>query len=92
MVKLRYTPDEISRLGDELYERNVLPNITAEDGGRFVAIDVESGAFEIGADELSAAHGLLARKPDAQVWLQRVGVPYLHRFSPRIRPRHGRPA
>lgn len=92
MVKLRYSLDEIARLGDEVYERDVLPTVTAKDAGRYVAIDVESGAFEIGADELSAAHGLLARKPDAQVWLQRVGVRYLHRFSPRIRPRHGRPA
>lgn len=90
MPKLRYSPDEVARLGDALYERVVAPHVTADDTERFVAIDVESGAFEIAPGELSAIDRLRAKKPDAQIWLQRVGVPYLHRrHSPAILNRAG---
>jgi hypothetical protein len=53
------------------------PRTTERHAGRFVAIDVDSGAFEVASDELAAAHGLRARYPAAQIWLRRVDVPYL---------------
>lgn len=87
MSNSRYTRAEIARLGDSMYDRIVAPRITARDASRFVAIDVDSGAFVIDADELTAARRLRAGNPDAQVWLRRVGAPYLHRFSLRTRPR-----
>lgn len=92
MSTRRYTSDEIARLGDAMYDQEVAPRTTAKDAGRFVAIDVESGAFEIDADELAAALRVRAGHPDAQIWLRRVGVPYLHRFSPRFRAMPERPA
>jgi hypothetical protein len=81
MVKLRYTPDEIARMGDALYDSVVAPRAASEGAGSFVAIDVDSGAYEIAPDELSAIDRLRARKPDGQVWLRRVGAPYTHRFG-----------
>jgi hypothetical protein len=85
MVKLRYTPDEIARMGDSLYDSVVALRVAPDDDGQFVAIDVESGAYEIAPDELTAMDRLRARKPDAQLWLQRVGVTYTHHFGPRTR-------
>ena len=35
--------DEIARLGDEIYERDVRPQVEADHHGEVVAIDVESG-------------------------------------------------
>jgi hypothetical protein len=81
MVELRYSPDEIARLGDSIYDREVAPHVVPEDAASFVAIDVDSGAYEIAPDELSAIDRLRARKLDAQVWLRRVGAPYTHRFG-----------
>jgi hypothetical protein len=86
MVKLRYTAEELARLGDALFEREVAPYISTEDAGCFVAIDVESGAYEIDHHELTAIHRLFARKPDAQIWLRRVDKLYTHRFGPRANP------
>jgi len=91
MSKIPYTRAEVARLGDELFDRVVAPGTTPDQDRLFVAIDVESGDFEIAADELSAAHRVLDRNPSAQLWLRRVGAPYLHQFSPRIRPRRERP-
>jgi hypothetical protein len=86
MANLRYTADEVARLGDELYDRVVAPRTAPRDAHLFVAIDVESGEYEIASDELVAAHRLLARNPEAQLWLRRVGAPYLYQSSPRVRP------
>jgi hypothetical protein len=79
MSKLRYSPDELGRRGDLLYEREVEPRATPEQIGQVVAIDVDSGDFEIAPETIVAAHRLLDRKPDAQIWFRRVGFPYLHR-------------
>ncbi len=51
--------------------------------GTFVAIDIETGAYEIDADELAASDRLLARVPGAQIWLQRIGSRYVRRFGRR---------
>jgi hypothetical protein len=79
----RYTNEEFGRRGDEWYERVVRPRVGSEDMGKFVAIDIESGANEIDADELAASDRLLARCPNAQVWLTRVGYGYARRFGTR---------
>jgi hypothetical protein len=87
MEQLRYSLDEIARLGDELYERNVAPQVTAADAGRIVAIDVASGAYAIDPDQLTAAHQVLALNPGAQIWFRRVGSRYVHHLGGRAIPR-----
>ena len=79
----RLSKEEFARRGDELYALAVRPRISPDDDGKFVAIDVETGAFEIDADELTAIDRLTSRHPDAAVWLTRVGRRYAHRFGAR---------
>ncbi len=79
----RYSKEEFARRGDQIYERDIAPLVTEEDQGKFIVIDIESGAYEIDADEITASDRLLARKPDAQMWLRRVGSRYARRFGPR---------
>lgn len=81
MSNLRYPREEIARLGDELYDREIVPRITDADTGQIVAIDVESGVYAIDPDLLAAAHRVLAEKPEAQIWFRRVGFAYVHRFG-----------
>ena len=68
---------------DELYEREIRLHLQAEDEGKFVVIDIDTGAYEIDTDELAASDRLLARHPAAQMWLRRVGSRYVRRFGPR---------
>ena len=84
----RYRHEDLARLGNEIYEREILPRIEADHRGDYVVIDVESGNFEVDSEELAASDRLLARIPNAQVWLKRVGYPYVRRFGPRRRSRH----
>ncbi len=41
----RYSKEEFARRGNEIYEREVQPHLNAQDAGKFVAIDIETGAF-----------------------------------------------
>ncbi len=77
----RYSDEEFARRGDEVYEREVRPRLRADDEGKFVAIDIETGAYELDAHELTALDRLAARRRDAPVWLTRVGRPYVYRFG-----------
>lgn len=81
----RYSKEEFARRGDEIYERDIHPRLEADDAGKFVLTDIETGDYEIDADELAASDRLLARNPDAQVWLRRVGSRYAYRFGSRSR-------
>ena len=79
----RYDKEEFARRGDDAYERNVRPRLRADDEGKFVAIDIETGAYEVDADDLAASDRLRAAHPGAQVWMRRVGSNYARRFGAR---------
>ena len=77
----RYSKEEFARLGDEIYERDIRPLVETDNKGKVVAIDIETGAWEIDTDEITASARLEARYPDAQIWIVRVGFRYVRRFG-----------
>jgi len=77
----RYSQEEFARRGEEIYEKEILPRLEGEDPSKFVLIDIETGDYEVDADELAASDRLLARHPDAQVWFRRVGSRPVRRFG-----------
>ena len=81
----RFSKEEFARRGDAIYERAIRPALEAIHAGEFVAIDIETGEFEIDANELAASDRLLARLPRAQTWLRRIGFRWARRFGPRGR-------
>ncbi len=82
-TKRRYSKEEFARRGDAIYERDIRPQLKAQDNGKLVAIDIETGAYEIAADQLEALDKLRARIPDAQIRMLRVGSRYVHRMRAR---------
>ena len=78
------TPEEIARLGSEAFDRHVRPALRPEDDGKFAAVDIRTGDYEIDEDDYAAVTRLRARRPSAEVWLERVGQPAAYRMS------HGR--
>ena len=84
-VKRRYSKEEFAKRGDTIYEKEIRRRLTAEDKGKFVAVDIESGIYEIAEDELKAGDKLLTRIPGAQIWIVRVGSRSVHRFGGRER-------
>ncbi len=80
--------DEIARLGDEIYERDIRKQVEADHDGELLAIDVDSGNWAVGDELLDAVDRLRAQHPEAvDVWLLRVGHRALHHFGGRpLRP------
>lgn len=77
----RYSLEEFARRGTEIYERQVRPRVETAHHGEVVAIDIDTGAFEVAEDTLTVSHHLLAQHPDAQIWCVRVGFPAVHRIG-----------
>ena len=76
--------DEIARLGDEVYERDIRRQVEADHHGEVVAIDVESGSWAIGDNVIAATDRLRAQRPDAiNVFCERIGHRTLYSFGGR---------
>jgi hypothetical protein len=79
----RYPKQELARRGKELYESQIRQHVEPNNFGKVVAIDIETGAFEVADDTLVASDRLLERNPDAQTWFIRIGHRGVHRFGRR---------
>jgi hypothetical protein len=64
-----------------LFDRQVRPALRPEDDGKFVAIDVETGDYEMDQDDYAAVARLRSRKPTADIWLLRAGSPTTYRLG-----------
>jgi hypothetical protein len=79
----RYPKEEFARRGRELYEHKIRPQVEGA-RGKLVAIDIETGDFELADTGLKAAQQLLTRRPEAQIWVERIGHRGVHRFGRRV--------
>ena len=86
--RTRGTVSEVGRLGREAYERHVRPKLLPEDDGKYVVIDVDTGEYEIDADDYTAATRMQERQPGSRLWLMRANRPTTYV----IRQRPGRPS
>lgn len=77
----RYSKEEFARRGDAIYEHELRPIVEMGNEGKFVAIDIETGAYEVDSNELAASDRLLARVPNAQIWLRRIGSRHTRHFG-----------
>jgi hypothetical protein len=78
----RYSKDEMSERADAIFEK-IRPYLKKAKKRDFLAIDVETGAYEIDADEMTASKRLRDGVPDAQIWMRRVGSRYARHFGGR---------
>jgi hypothetical protein len=80
----RRSLEELARLGAEVIDSRVRPTLRPEDDGKFVAVDVESGDFEIDKDDYTAVTRLRTRRPSADVWLGCIGQAATYKMRGRI--------
>ena len=79
----RYSKEEFAQRGNEIYESQVRPQVEAENQGKIVAIDIETGAFEVADTPIAATDRLYEQYPDAQPWVIRIGHRAVYRFGSR---------
>lgn len=81
LPQLRHSKEEFARRGNRIYETQVRLQVEEGNHGKIVAIDIETGDFELANDTISASDQLLERYPDAQIWCVRIGHKGVHRFG-----------
>jgi hypothetical protein len=79
--QLRYSKEEFAQRGNEIYEFQVRAQVEEGNHGRIVAIDIDTGAFELAKDTMTASDRLIERYPEAQIWCVRIGHKSVHRFG-----------
>ncbi|NCS25516.1 MAG: hypothetical protein GPI96_13830 [Microcystis aeruginosa BS13-02] len=57
----RYSKEEFAQRGDLIYQTQIRPQVELGNQGKIVAIDLETGDFEIDAREIPACNRLEAR-------------------------------
>ena len=81
----RYSKEEFAQRGDLIYQTQIRPQVETDNRGKIVAIDLETGDFELDAREIAACDRLEARHPDAQIWIVRIGSRHVRRFGGRTK-------
>ncbi len=76
--------EEFARRGNAIFEERVRPNVDVDaEAHKFVAIDVETGAYAVHEEERTATKQLLERHPEAEgrIWFRRVGSKSAHHLG-----------
>ena len=79
----RYSKEKFAQRGDRWYETQIRQKVEDGNHGKIVAIDIETGAFEVADDIVTASDHLLAKHPDAQTWFIRIGHRAVYHFGAR---------
>ena len=78
-----YSGSEIVQRGQEIYERAIRPQVEASHKGEFLVINIETGEYEMDADEVAAGKRAKAKYPDAALFSMRVGYRAAYRLGAR---------
>jgi hypothetical protein len=73
MLRTQYTQEEIARIAEEKYRREIQDKVMPQHKGKFLTLAIESGDYEIDADDLSGEKRLRARHPDGVFFGFRIG-------------------
>jgi len=68
-----YAAQEVELRGEALYMEHIRDKVHPQHQGKFLVIDIETGEYEIDADDLVATKQLLANHPNAVIYGLRIG-------------------
>lgn len=64
---------ELARRGREYYDRFLRAKLEPQHNGKFLALEVETGDYEMGDSQLEALDRAEAKHPDSVFYIHRVG-------------------
>ena len=70
-----YTPEVVTARGEEIYQQQIRHKVEPQHKGKFLVLDIETGDYEIDAEDLEATMRLLAKHPKAITYGVRIGYP-----------------
>ena len=75
----RRSIEERARLGEAAFDTHVKPHLSPDHDGLFVAVDIDTGEYEIDKSDLAAVIRLGARIPGVESFLMMAGYPTAYR-------------
>ncbi len=84
MSQDQYSREEIARLGNEIYRRDIRDKVMPQHKGKFLVLDIESGDYEMDVDDLSAEETLQTRRPDGVLFGLRIGYTSAYTLAGRM--------
>jgi hypothetical protein len=84
MQATRENVEEIGRRGEERYRREIREKVLPDHRGEFLVLDLNSGDYEVGPDDLDIEHRLRERRPEGVFYLVRVGFKTAFTMSGRM--------
>ena len=81
MPYTNYTSKEVASRGEAIYRREIRDRVEPKHKGKFLVIDIETGEYEMNADDLVATKRLLAKHPNAAVYGLQIGSPTAYRIG-----------
>ncbi len=70
--------EDIKMMGEAIYKENIRHKMGPDEKGKVVAVDINSGDYEIDSSDSAAVFRLMERRPDALMWIKRVGYRAVH--------------
>lgn len=68
-------PQAFARNAEEYYEQHLRASLEPDHKGDYLVLDVESGDYEVDADETAAIDRARAKHPDRVFYILRIGHP-----------------
>lgn len=84
MAGVTYTSDEVVERGEELYQRALRDQLEHAHRGEFLVLDIETGDYEVDADEVAAVQRAVSRRPNGVRYIKRIGHAAAHRLGGRF--------
>ena len=81
MPYTNYTSKEVASRGEAIYKKQIRNKVEPKHKGKFLVIDIETGEYEMNADDLIATKRLLAKHPDAVIYGLQIGFPTAYRIG-----------
>ena len=79
-----YSQGSIAARGEAIYHQRLREKVESNHKGKFLTIDIETGNYEIDADEVVSSIRLLEKHPEAVLYCLRIGFPAAHRIGFKI--------
>jgi hypothetical protein len=80
----RYTGEEVAARGQAIYEQQIRDKLEPEHVGKFLVIDVETGEYELDADDVAAMKRAAQKHPADVLYGMRIGYPTMGRIGARL--------
>lgn len=80
-----YPHGSIAARGEAIYQQQLREKVESKYKGKFLTIDIETGSYEIDADEVASSMRLLKKHPDAVMYCLRIGFPAAHRIGFKVK-------